>query len=129
MKLNELVEKYIQLRDKKAEIRKQYLARVGDIDTLMEKIEGMLLKVFNETGMDAVKTEFGTAFKSVRSSSTVADWDALRMYVLENGAWELIERRCNSEAVAQHKAANGELPPGVNWREEIVVNIRRPTST
>lgn len=128
MKLNDLVEKYIQLRDKRAEVRKAYTDRVAKIDSLMEKIEGMLLKVFNETGMDAVKTEFGTAFKSVRSSSTVADWDVFRTYVIAKDAWELLEHRCSNAAVAQHKEANGELPPGVNWREEVVINVRRPTA-
>ena len=28
-------------------------------------------------------------------------------------------------AVEQYKSVNQELPPGINWREERVVNIRR----
>ena len=126
MKLNELVGKYVQLRDQKAKIKAEYDAKVAAVDNVLDKIEAVLLKTFEDTGMESVKTEFGTAYKSVRTSASVADWDAFFAHVRENGAFELIERRCNKTAVEQFKAANdGQLPPGLNWREERVVNIRR----
>lgn len=126
MKLNELVEKYIQLRDKKAAIKAEYDAKVADVDNVLDKIEAVLLKTFDEAGMDSVKTSSGTAYKSLRTSASVADWDAFWSYVQQNGAFEMIERRCNKTAVEQHKSANdGQLPPGLNWREERVVNVRR----
>lgn len=126
MKLNELVGKYIQLRDKKAALKKEYDEKVAGVDSVLDKIEAVLLKTFDETGMESVKTEFGTAYKSTRTSASVADWDAFWGYVREKEAYEMLERRCNKTAVDQHRAANdGQLPPGLNWREELVVNVRR----
>ena len=29
------------------------------------------------------------------------------------------------QAVEQYKEEHGDLPPGINWREEVVVNVRR----
>lgn len=128
MKLNELVEKYISLRDKKQTIKAEYDAKVAEVDTVLDKIEAVLLKTFNETGMESVKTQFGTAYKSLRTSATVADWDAFFAYVKTNEAYELVEKRCSKAAVEQYKAANDDLPPGINWREEQVVNFKRPNS-
>lgn len=125
MKLEDLVRNYIALRDRKATLKTEYETKVAVIDDVMGKVEAHLLNVFNEMGMDSVKTEFGTAYKATRTSASVADWDAFFSYVKLNDAWELLEHRCSKVAVEQFKAANADLPPGVNWREEQIVNIRR----
>lgn len=125
MKLNEIVEKYIQLRDKKAQLKAQYDAKAAKIDDVLDKVEALLLKTFEETGMESVKTEAGTAYRSVRTQASIADWDAFFDHVQKHGAFELLERRCSKAAVEQYKAANNDIPPGLNWREERVVNIRR----
>lgn len=125
MRISELVEKYIALRDRRAERKAKYEQEDSADLTLQEKIEAVLLKHFNEAGVESVKTEFGTAYKSSRTAATVADRDVFFAYVREHNAYELLEARCNKTAVAQHKAANDDLPPGINWREEVTVNVRR----
>lgn len=125
MKLDELVEKYIRLRDEKAKIKAEYDTKVAGIDTLLDKMEAVLLKTFQDAGIESIKTAVGTAYKSTRVSTTVADWDIFIGHVKANEAFELLERRVSKEGVKQYRAANDDLPPGVNWREEIVVNVRR----
>lgn len=128
MKVDEIVEKYIKLRDKKASIKSEYEANVAKYDDMLDKLESILLNTFNETGIDSVKTAAGTAFVQIRTSASVADWDAyFTGYVLPNQAWEMLERRANKTAIEQYKDANSELPPGINWTEQRVVNVRRPT--
>jgi hypothetical protein len=76
--------------------------------------------------MDSVKTEFGTAYATTRSSASVADRDTFMEYVKANEEWALLEVRVSKTAVDQYRSANdNELPPGINIREERVVNIRR----
>ena len=125
MTLEQLVEKFIALRDKRQEMKSEYEQRVAHIDSLMQKIEGILLKTLDEQGLQSVKTPSGTAYRSTRTSATIADWDAFLGHVREHDAYEMLERRCSKSAVEQYKAANDDLPPGVNWREEVVVNFRR----
>lgn len=125
MKINDIVQKYIALRDKKAQMKKEYEDRVAGVESLMEKVEAVLLKHFEETGSEAIKTDAGTAYKSTRTSATVADWDAVFAFIRDKEAWEMLEHRVNKKAVEEFKAANDDLPPGVNWRSEVVVNIRR----
>lgn len=123
--MEELVEKYIQLRDKKAEIAGQYKAKVAKLEEVITKIENILLKQFSELGMESVRTKAGTAYKSTRASATVADWDNVLDFIQRNDLWNMLERRVNKSAVEQFKEEHGDLPPGVNWREEVTVNVRR----
>jgi hypothetical protein len=73
MTIAELVEKYIQCRDKKAEYKAEYDLKVAKVEEAMDKIENKFLEVFASTGMESIRTEFGTAFASSRTSCTVAD--------------------------------------------------------
>lgn len=125
MKLSEVVTKYIELRDKKSELKAEYEQKVAKIDETLEKIEVKLLEVFEESGSKSFNTPNGTAYVSVRSSASVADREAFMEYVKRTEEWPLLEVRVNKTAVQQHRDIHDDLPPGVNWREERVVNVRR----
>lgn len=126
MKLSEAVTLYIQLRDKKAQMKSDFDASVAPLNEKMEKLEAKLLDVFNKTGMDSVKTEHGTAYTAVRTTASVADREAFMDFVKANEEWSLIEVRAAKTAIEQFRDNNdNELPPGINIRSERVVNIRR----
>ena len=125
MKLSELVAKYIELRDKKAQIKAEYDGKVAKLDENLDKIEAVLLKTFDSAGMDSVKTEFGTAYTSTRTTASVANTDVFMKYVVANEAWHLLEKRAAKSGVEQYKAEHDDVPPGVSWRSERTVNIRR----
>lgn len=126
MKLSEAVELYIKLRDQKAMMKADYDSRVKPLDDKLTKLEIKLLQAFEQQGMDSCKTGFGTAYKSVRTTASVADRDAFMKFVKEREEWSLLEVRASKVAVEQYRAANDdELPPGINIREERVVNVRR----
>ena len=125
MKISELVAKYVELRDKKAEFKNEYEAKVAKLDEVLDKIESTLLKTFETTGMDSVKTEFGTAYTTERTTASVADKDAFMSFVKAREDWHLMEVRASKTAIQQYKDEHQDLPPGINWRSERVVNIRR----
>lgn len=127
MKASELVEKYIQLRDRKSAMKKEYEEKVQKLDLALDKIEGVLLGTFTTAGIDSIKTPFGTAYTAVRTSASVADRDTYFDWVFADPEQRkvFLEARANKTAVEQFKEVHGELPPGLNWREERVVNIRR----
>ena len=128
MKVSEVVAKYIHLRDRKAEIKAEYDAKVALLDADLEKLEGALLKAFDQLGVDSVRTAYGTAYKSTRTSVSVGDRDTFMQHCITNQEWALLEVRAAKQAVDQYRVANdGQLPPGVNWRAENVVNFRRAT--
>lgn len=126
MKLSEAVEIYIKLRDKKAQLKAEFDAKVAPVNEKMDKLEAQLLDIFNKTGMDSVKTEFGTAYSTLRTTASIADRDVFMEHVKTNEDWGLLEVRVAKSAVEQYRQSHDdELPPGVNLREERVVNVRR----
>ena len=125
MKLSEAVSIYIKMRDKKAQMKAEFDASIAPLNEKMEKLEAKLLDVFNKTGMDSVKTEFGTAYTTTRVTASVADREIFMTHVKENDDWALLEVRASKTAVEQYRDTNNDLPPGVSMREERVVNVRR----
>lgn len=120
-----LVEKYIQLRDAKAKITAASKEKVAGIDTILLKIEAALLADFTALGVDNVKTAAGTAYKSTKTSATVADREAFLAYVRDNDRWDMLDAKANKTTVGEFVEEHQNLPPGVNWREEITINVRR----
>lgn len=125
MNFDAIVSKYIQLRDKKEQLKAEYDLKVAKINEVMDKAEAVLIKHFNETGLESVRTDAGTAYKSKKTSAPVADWDAFLAHVISNEDYQLLEHRASKKAVEEFRNANDDLPPGVNWREEVSISIRR----
>lgn len=123
--MEELVEKYIKLRDAKSKAVKQFKDKMAKVDSVLTRIEGDILKQFNASGLESARTKSGTAYKSTRVSATVADWDSTLDFIRENEMWNMLEHRVSKDAVQQYREVHDDLPPGVNWREEVVVNVRR----
>lgn len=121
-----LLEFFIRLRDKRSQRKAAYDADdAGDKDK-QNKIEVEFLRRFDERGIDNVSSrDVGTAYRSTRSSATVADFEVFLEHVKREEAWELLERRVNKKAVEQFREVHEDLPPGVNWSEAQVVNFRR----
>lgn len=120
-----LVKAYIQLRDRRSKRKAAFDNDDATDKSHQEKIEVLLLKRFMENGIESVRTTAGTAYKSIRSSASVASWDDFFGFVQEHQAWSLLEHRASKTAVEEHKEVTGALPPGLNWREEVVINVRR----
>jgi len=124
-KIKKWVEGYVKLREDKAEMEERHREELAPIKALMAKIEARMLEHMNDEGATSIKTEAGTAYKAVRTSTSVADRSAFMDFVIEHEAWEFLETRANKSAVVAYKEEHDDLPPGLNWREQVVVNFRR----
>jgi len=125
MDIEKLVSKYVQLRDKKSEMEARHREEIAPIKKYMADIEIMMLKQMGELNTTSLKTAAGTAYQTKRTSATVADRELFRNYCLENDAWELADIRAGKSAISAMVEETGDLPPGINWREELGVNFKR----
>jgi hypothetical protein len=131
MNADMLTAKYVELRDRKAAIKKAAEIEEAKLQVLLDGIENKLKEIMTETGVKSMKTDHGTAYLTYRESATVADWDVLLNHIKEKGAWDLLERRVSKAAVKEVMAEdrNGEYteppPPGVNFVRIEGVNVRR----
>ena len=123
---NHLLKLFISLRDRRAQRKAAYEDDDASDRDKQDKIEVEFLRRFNERGIDNVSARgVGTAYRSVRASATVADWETLFSFIQDEEAWEMLERRVNKTAVQQYREVHEDLPPGVNWNETQVINFRR----
>ena len=127
MKLDELVANYIKLRDKKSQLKKQYDEKVAKVDAVMDKMDAIILTTFQDSGIDSARTDAGTAYISTRTSATVGSREEFLSWVLQDPDERsiVLENRVSKVAVEQFKAANDDLPPGINFRSEVTVGVRR----
>lgn len=125
MKLSEAAALYIQLREKKSALKAKYDEEKGPIEAKMEKLEALMLGVFDKNGIESVKTPAGTPYITTRTSVTTADKDVFMTHVRSNLAWDLLEVRPSKSAVDTYMQEHGDAPPGVNVRTERVINVRK----
>jgi hypothetical protein len=120
-----LVAKYIAARDLKARVVAAHKAKLEPLEAAMDKTEAAILDFFNKHGMESARCEAGTAYKSSKSTATVADMDAFLDFVRKNDAWHFLERRVSKTAVDELVEAERNLPPGVNYSRIASIGIRR----
>lgn len=123
--VNDIVKRYIALREMKAQISAESKKKIAEIDEGLDKIEKFFLIKMEEGGLEALPTEAGTPYKQNRVSVAVADWTLFLGWVKENDKWDMLTRGASKDAVKIFKEETEDIPPGLNWRDEIVVNVRR----
>ena len=125
MKDSQLVEMYVALRDRRAQREAAFKNSDSEDKDRQERIEALLLQRFAESGHESIKTAAGTAYKSIKTSARIADWDIFLDFVKANNAWELLTRSCAKTSVVEFKKETEQLPPGIDWREELQIGVRR----
>lgn len=123
--LDKLVGYYVRLRDEKATRKKKYEESVANIEDAMVKCEQAMAKILAQTGATSIATEAGTVYRSTKTMCNVADWDAVLGFVKENNMWHLLKKDIAKNAVEEYRNEKNDLPPGLNWREEITIGVRR----
>lgn len=149
--LDTIVARYVELRDEKTRLAAEHAAVLKPLSDKMGTIEQWLLAHCNQTGVEAVRTEHGTAYKSTVMGATVEDWGTLlsttvgaalrrALDLIEQGQPEqevidaftaapefnFLIRGVNKTAVEEYMAASeGRAPPGVKTTFITKVNVKR----
>jgi hypothetical protein len=128
LNLNQMIDQYVQLRDRKRLIESQHKEALKPYTDLMEQIEGVLLDMMQRGGVDSLNTAGGTAYQSLKKKATIKDGTAFRAFVIAQQKFELVDWKANANAVFDFITENkGTPPPGVNASSYVKVNVRRPT--
>ena len=124
--IDEIVGKYVLLRDKKKAITDGHKEQLAPYNEAMDQIEAWILNQLQETGAQSVKTSAGpTAYLSTLTKSTVEDPEAFLDYLKSTGRMDLIDLRPNVTAVQDFLEQHSSPPPGVRVRRETFARIRK----
>lgn len=127
--MDNMIANYVRLRDKKQEIERRHAEELAPYKDIMGQLEAYMMEAMNQAGLNSMKSPHGTAFKQIRTSATVKDWDEFLAFVREREAWDLLERRVAKKAAEQVIEDTKAPVPGVETSREWVVNVRRPTDS
>ena len=124
--IDDAVEKYVELRDfLKIESKK--------FNDLEEEVKGQLAQISmwlrdkgDALGVDSFKTSSGTAFRTVKTSYRVQDWNEFIGWIKETGNFQCLEHRVAKLATKEIHDDLGEVPPGIYFSAEVEFSIRRP---
>ncbi len=122
-----VINAYIAIRDKRAEIKKAYEAADAVEKEKLNKLEVWLLKSMDAVGSAQLKANdgVGIAFKQLSVKYACQDWTTYWDFIHENKRYDMLQKRIGEGAVSKYKEEVGEYPPGINSFSEINVVVRR----
>jgi uncharacterized protein YqeY len=126
---DKLVAVYIKMRDKRAELLREYEDSDSGVKTQMELVEAKLLELCKSVGADSLKTKHGTVMRGVKTRYWTSDWASMHKFILEHQMPDLLEKRISQSTLKQLLDENPDLmPPGINVDSKYSVTVRRSTS-
>ncbi len=126
--VDEVVAAYIKLRLKKEQMEAEVKAETKKIVEKMDKFEAWLKEQADAQGVTSFKTKHGTAFLKTTDYANVENWDAALNFILDNQAFDLLNKAVSKVAVRGYIDANKAVPPGVNYGTKIEVEVRKPAT-
>lgn len=144
--INQLVSAYRKIREHKSKIVREHNDAVGVLDEQMQTVSVEIHKVLDSMGLESVKTESGTAFKTTKDFVNVQDIEEFRTFlsnevalsvsvgettnladqIYDNFPWHFFTKAISKDAVKTFMKANeGRAPDGVGYDQQIEVQIRK----
>lgn len=125
MKIETVIQKFTEIREKRAILKRAYEEEDFKLKEAMSKMEGWMLNKMNEQGVESFRTEHGTAYTTLDVRASCADWPSLWQWMALNGEFSMLEKRVSIGAVKEYEERTGSLPPYINKMTERVVRVRR----
>src|SRR5512145_1883000 len=97
--VDDVVATYLKLRATKDQIEAESKAKVDALKVKMLKLEAWIKEQADIQGVTSFKTKHGTAFLTTTDFANVADWDAIKNFIIENEAYDMLEKRVSKLAV------------------------------
>lgn len=93
----------------------------------MQEISMWLRDRGDELGVDSFKTQYGTAYRSVKTSYRMGDWTSFLDWIKATDNFQCLEKRVAKLATKEIHDQTGVVPPGIEYFAEVEFDVRRPT--
>ncbi len=121
----DLISTFRQLRERRDEIKERHATELKPISEAMDALGAVLLDTLNKAGLESLRTEEGTAFRSTKTSYKIDDPTVLREYVEAKGLTDLYENRLSAKAIEELISRGEPLPPGIGVSHFVTVQVRK----
>lgn len=130
MRVDALIQTYIDARNQLATDRKAYKAREAAVKLHLSMISMILMdKADKAGGVDTLATDKGTAYRKTKETFRVSVWEDLCAYVKDTGNFSVLQKRVSPNAIKEAREQDGHVPPGVEPHVEVEFAVRSPAAS
>ena len=124
-----MVSAYRKIRDAKQEKETAHKEEIAGLNEQLDTITARLLELFNEQGVESIRTASGTVTRRSITRYWTSDWGSMYEFIKDNDAPYLLEQRINGTNMRQFLDENPDVVPmGLNSDTRYAVTVRKPTS-
>lgn len=124
--VDKLTRVYIKIRDKRAELSKQFKSEDDALKEQLDKVKGVLLDYCKEQAVESVRTSEGMFYRTTKVRYWTSDWESMNKFILDRRLPEFYEKRLNQGAVKEFLEENPDtVPPGLNSNTEYTLTVRK----
>ena len=120
-KVNQVIKKYIELRNHLDATRKAQKELEKDINHKLERLSMWLKEYAEDEGVTSVATEYGTAYRVTKDWVRVGNWEDVLAYIKKTGNWKKQVRshpELNTHKRSSIKSVNPQLNKVHKWRQK-----------
>ena len=126
--MDRLAKVYIKIRDRIGELTKDYESQVEALKAQQDTVASTIKDQLRAMNTLSAKTEYGTVSLVTKTRYIAQDRDAMKTFILEHQAIDLLEMRIAQVNMGKFLADNpGVVPTGLNVLSSIEVSVRKPT--
>lgn len=126
--LSAVTRAHLKIRDARAQLAQEFKQRDEELKGQQAKLEGFMLNHLNQHGMESVRTDAGTFYKTTKVIPNIVDDTSFFQWIKDNDAFEAMERRVKKGFIVDFmKTHEDALPPGISVHREYEVVVRRPS--
>lgn len=127
---DKLVKVYVKIRDAREALARKYEDEDGRLKEQLDTIRLELLDRCKAIGADSLRTQFGTATRTVKTRYWTNDWQAMHAFCKEHDTLDLMERRISQGTMKAFLKENPDIKvPGLNSDSFYDVSVRRSNPT
>lgn len=126
LEYDELIKTYIENRELKSRLKREYEAKVKEIDEFQSLIESYFADEASRTKLLNFKTPFGVAYKYRHASVRTEDKAEFTGFIIENRQWGLLDARPVKKSCLSWLDDCGFAPPGLKIERFDKIGVRAP---
>ena len=123
--IEDLIVEYRDRRDQLADARHTYQKFEQETKSRLDEIAMKLREIAEALGLNALPTPAGTAYRTIKETYRVGNWDEVLEYIQATGNWQMLEKRIAKLATKEIFESTGVMPPGVEYMAEVEFVIRK----
>lgn len=125
-KVDVVVKRFVELRSELDEKRREFKDFEKEVKFKLDRLTMWLQQKAKKDGVNSFATDYGTAYKKMKTYVRVGNWDDILNFIKETGNWQMLEKRIGKLSTIEIMEDTGVIPPGVEYVEEIDFQVNKP---